>query len=147
MPKPNANLHRLLCDGLPALFEFDGNAMPDGSIRLFTPFMFRDGTMPVIFLTERNGQYILTDGCETLGWLWQQSVSGELSPQQKYLLDQICRSALGVEHHKGELTLRCTHPEQLAGAVFRLGQAMLHVSNLWFLEPTSTPGIESGTAE
>ena len=136
-----ANLHTALYAGLSPLFEIDPEPMPDGGTRLFTPFMFQDGTMGVMFVSLNDGRYILTDGGETLGWLWQLTGGDDLSAEQQYLLDKICRSALGVTYHKGELMLRCDRPEDLADAVFRLGQAMLRVSDLWFLSPYSTVGM------
>ena len=136
------DLQTALCTGLAPLFEIDPEPMPDGSTRLFTPFMFDDGTMGVIFVSLNDGQYTLTDGCETLGCLWQRTGGSELLAKQRYLLDKICRPASGITCHKGELTTKCGRPEDLAAAVLRLGQAMLRVSDLWFLEPYSTDGME-----
>lgn len=137
-----ADLHTALCAGLSPLFEIDPEPMPDGCTRLFTPFMFQDGTMGVMFASLNDGRYILTDGGETLGWLWQLTGGDDLSAKQQYLLEKICRSALGVTYYKGELMLHCDRPEELADAVFRLGQAMLRVSDLWFLSPYSSAGMQ-----
>ena len=46
-----------------------------------------------------------------------------------------------VAGYQGELILHCHRPEELAAAVLRLGQAMLRVSDLWFLAPHSTAGM------
>lgn len=137
-----ANSHPALCAGLAPLFEIDPEPMPDGSTRLFTPFMFDDGTMGVMFVSLNDGRYILTDGGETLGWLWQRTGGDELSAKQQYLLDQICRQDLAMPAgYPGELLLHCDRPADLAAAVLRLGQAMLRVSDLWFLAPHSTAGM------
>lgn len=142
-----ADLQAALCAGLAPLFEIDPEPMPDGGARLFTPFMFDDGTMGVIFVSLNDGQYAITDGGETLGGLWQRTGGGELSAKQRYLLGKVCNPASEVTCRQGELTTHCDRPEELAAAVFRLGQAMLRVSDLWFLEPYSTAGMEYNAAD
>ena len=139
-----ANLYNQLCAGLPSVFECEPGLCDD--VRVRTPFLYPDGDALDIFVEERDGHCVLTDGGETLGWLWMQSVSGELSAKQRYLLDEICRATAGVEHQQGELTVRCERPEKLAEAVFRLAQAMLRVSDLWFLEATAAPAVATATA-
>ena len=41
-------LRTALAAELPALFEVEAEPRPDGSVRLFTPFRYDDGTMAVI---------------------------------------------------------------------------------------------------
>ncbi len=131
----STDLQAALTAGLPQLFEFELNPMPDESIALLTPFVCNDGTTPYIFVSEQDGGgYVLSDGCEMLAGLSQRTGCQELSPKQHYVLDRICKETPGLEKNRGELTMRCDHPEELADAVFRLGQAMLRVSDLWFLE-------------
>lgn len=142
-----ADLQTALCTGLAPLFEIDPEPMPDGSARLFTPFMFDDGTMGVIFVSLNDGRYVITDGGETLGCLWQRTGGRELSAKQQYLLGKVCYPASEVTFRQGELTTHCDRPEELAAAVFRLGQAMLRVSDLWFLDPYSTVGMKYNTAD
>ena len=142
-----ADLQSALCAGLASLFEIDPEPMPDGGARLFTPFMFDDGTMGVIFVSLNDGQYILTDGGETLGCLWQRTGGSELSAKQRYLLGKVCNPASAVTCRQGELITKCARPDELAAAMFRLGQAMLRVSDLWFLEPYSTVGMEYNAAD
>ena len=62
------------------------------------------------------------------------------------MLDRICRETPGLEKNRGELTMRFDHPDELADAVLRLGQAMLRVSDLWFLGDIVTAQIERATA-
>ena len=140
---PTTDLQAALCAALPALFEIDPAPTPDGRQCIITPFMLRDGTMVQIFVAEHDGKFVLGDGTDLGGWLWEQSCGAELSPQQLYLLDQICRQDLEmVAGYRGELMLHCDRPEDLAEAVFRLGQAMLRVSDLWFLTPQSAYGMQ-----
>ena len=140
-------LESALCAGLTALFDFETELMPDGSIALQTPFVCNDGTTPYIFVAEQDGGgYVLSDGCEMLGGLSQRTGCQELSPKQHYVLDRICRETPGLEKNRGELTMRCEHPDELADAVLRLGQAMLRVSDLWFLGDIVTAQIERATA-
>lgn len=142
-----AELESALCAGLTALFDFETELMPDGSIALQTPFVCNDGTTPYIFVAEQDGDgYLLSDGCEMLGGLYQRTGCQELSPKQQYVLDRICRETPGLEKNRGELTMRCDHPEELADAVLRLGQAMLRVSDLWFLEAIAVRQTERATA-
>ena len=140
-----ADLQAALCAGLPKLFEFDQERMPNGALCLVTPFMYRDGTMAQIFIEERDGRCVLTDGGETLGWLWQ-CTGEDPSPKQLYWLDQICRQELDLPGYRGELMLSCHSPKDFADAAFRLGQAMLRVSDLWFLGDIGTAQIERAVA-
>ena len=141
-------LRTALAAELPALFEVEAEPRPDGSVRLFTPFRYDDGTMAVIFAVRRDGEYVLSDYGETLGWLWVRTGGGELSAKQEYLLDTVCRCELGLPGYRGELTATAPgdRPEELAAAVFRLGLAMVRVSDLWFLEPHSAAGMEYNAA-
>ena len=141
-----AELESALCAGLPALFAFEPEPMPDGSLALITPFVCEDGTTPYIFVAEQDGGYILSDGCEMLGGLSQRTGCQELSPKQHYVLDRICRETPGLEKNRGELTMRCDRPEELADAVLRLGQAMLRVSDLWFLGDIGAAQVERAAA-
>ena len=137
-----ADLQAALTAGLPPLFEFEPAPMPDGSSAL-TPFVCNDGTTPYIFLSEQDGGgYVLSDGCEMLAGLSQRTGCRELSPEQRNALDGICRDTPGLELKHGELKMRCKRPEELAGVV-RLGQAMLRVSDLWFLEAAAVRRAES----
>ena len=142
-------LRMALAAELPALFEVEAEPRPDGSVRLFTPFRYDDGTMAVIFVVRRDGEYVLSDYGETLGWLWVRTGGGELSAKQEYLLDTVCRCELGLPGYRGELTATapCDRPEELAAAVFRLGLAMVRVADLWFLEPHSAAGMEYNAAD
>ena len=140
-----AELESALCAGLSALFTFELEPMPDGSLALITPFVCEDGTTPYIFVAEQDGGYILSDGCEMLGGLWQRS-GEELSSAQRNVLDKICGATPGLERNRGELTMRCGRPEELAEAVLRLAQAMLRVSDLWFLEDAAAFQTERAAA-
>ena len=76
-------LRTALAAELPALFEVEAEPRPDGSVRLFTPFRYDDGTMAVIFVVRRDEEYVLSDYGETLGWLWVRTGGGELSAKQE----------------------------------------------------------------
>ena len=135
-----ADLQAALTTGLPKLFEFDPEPMPNGALCLVTPFMYRDGTIAQIFIEERDGRCVLTDGGETLGWLWQ-CTGKDPSAKQLYWVDQICRHELDMPDYRGELMLSCNNPNDFAAAAFRLAQAMLRVSDLWFLEEDAAPAV------
>lgn len=143
----STDLQAALTAGLPQLFEFEPAPMPDDSIALLTPFVCNDGTTPYIFVLEQDGGgYVLSDGCEVLAGLSQRSGCRELSPEQHSVLDEIRRGTPGLEVKHGELKMRCEYPEELAGVVLRLGQAMLRVSDLWFLEAIAVRQTERATA-
>ena len=138
-----ADLQAALYAGLPELFEFDPERVPNGALCLVTPFMYRDGTMAQIFIEERDGRCVLTDWGETLGWLWQ-CTGVDPSARQLDWIDDICRHELDMPGYRGELMLSCDSPNDFAAAAFRLGQAMLRVSDLWFLEDAAGPGVVVG---
>lgn len=59
-------------------------------------------------------------------------------------MEDVCLTQ-GVELFKGQLMLRCDDPGSLTQCVFRLGQAVVRVADLWFT--TRTRSVESMTDE
>ena len=93
-----------------------------------TPMMYPDGGLVDVFVIERDGQYIITDYGEALGWVGMQSVRGQLSLKQRRLVDDVCLT-LGVALYRGQVVLRCT-PETLGEGVQRLAQAVVRISDI-----------------
>lgn len=109
---------------------FTCSPAPSEGVRVQTPMMYPDGGLVDVFVIERDGQYIITDYGEALGWVGMQSVRGQLSLKQRRLVDDVCLT-LGVELYRGQVVLRCT-PETLGEGVQRLAQAVVRISDIWF---------------
>lgn len=110
----------------------------NGHTRIRTPYLYPDGDVIDVFLANDEFPTTLTDFGDTLGWLWTQTVSNRRTHKQQRLIDDVCRTH-GIELYQGMLTIRVAAPEDLAGAVTRLSQAALRVSDLWFTFRSQTP--------
>jgi hypothetical protein len=113
--------------------------------RIRTPFLYPDGDVIDVFLTNRAGVPAVTDYGETLRWLRMQSLAPRRSPKQQRLIEDVCLNH-GLELYKGMLTARV--PESTAGlasTVMRVAQGALRVADLWFTMRTRT--VESVTDE
>lgn len=112
--------------------------------RIRTPFLYPDGDVIDLFLTER-GVFTVTDLGETLGWLRMQSPSARRSPKQQKLIEDVCLNH-GLELYKGMLLARV--PEggaALVSTVMRVAQGALRVADLWFT--LRTRAVESVSDE
>jgi hypothetical protein len=116
----------------------------NGYIRIRTPYLYPDGDVIDLFLSERSGSYTLTDLGETLGWLKTQTLAPKRSPKQHQLISDVCLTH-GVELFRGMLTVRLQSSAELTNAVVRLSQAALRVADLWFT--FRTRAVESITDE
>ena len=103
----------------------------NGYVRIRTPYLYPDGDVIDLFLSEKNGSFTLTDLGETLGWLKTQTVAPKKSPKQRQLIADVCLNH-GVELFRGMLTVRLKTAEEVAEALTRLSQASLRVADLWF---------------
>ena len=122
-------LSRLLRDSLPALFECTD--APRGAVRVRTPLLYPDGDRIDLFVVEEDGAYLLTDFADTTGWLRLQSVSGDLTRNQRELIDDVCLT-LGIGHERGQLVVRVDERSAITDALHRLGQAALRVADVQF---------------
>jgi len=100
-------------------------------IRIQTPFLYPDGDIIDIFYKQEGDAATLTDLGETLRWLKMQTVSQIKTTRQRQLIADICLNH-NIELYRGMLTVRVRRSEDLAGAVTRLSQGILRVSDLWF---------------
>lgn len=103
----------------------------NGFVRIRTPYLYPDGDVIDLFLKESS--QTLTDLGETLRWLDMQSFGKDLSKKQKSLLEDI-QLTYGIELHREMLLVRVQ--DNLADALTRLAEAVMAVSNLWFLNRT-----------
>jgi hypothetical protein len=116
----------------------------NGYVRIRTPYLYPDGDVIDLFLSEKNGTHTLTDLGETLGWLKTQSLSPKRSPKQRQMIADVCLTH-GVELFRGMLAVRLSSPNDLAASLTRLSQAALRVADLWFT--FRTRAVESITDE
>lgn len=115
-----------------------------GYVRVRTPLLYPDGGIVDVFVSFHEGGFTVSDLGEALGWLKVQSASGQRSPKQQRLLQDVCLT-LGVELFRGQLMLRGRGESDLTETIMRLGQAVVRVSDLWFM--TRTRSVESVTDE
>lgn len=109
---------------------FECSPAPIEGVRVRTPLMYPDGGIIDVFVVPRAGRLEVTDFGEALGWLRLQSPSGQFSPKQKRLLEDVCLT-LGVELFRGQL-LKRVQDDDVHTAVLQVAQAALRVSDLWF---------------
>ena len=128
-------------EGLSALFT----CTPHGNFQqIRTPYLYPDGDNIDVFCKTENNVVLVTDLGETTRWLRMQTVSLKRSPKQKAMIEDICLTH-GVEFYRGMLMARCRPGDQLAAVIFRISQAALRVSDLWFT--FRTRAVESVTDE
>ncbi len=112
--------------------------------RIRTPYLYPDGDNIDVFCKPQGEVTLVTDLGETTRWLRMQTVSPRRSPKQKALIEDVCQTH-GVEFYKGMLLARCRKTDELSAVVFRVAQAALRVSDLWFTFRTRS--VESVTDE
>lgn len=135
------NICQAFSHGLPALFD----CQPHGEYqRIRTPYLYPDGDHIDVFCKPQGELTLVTDLGETTRWLRMQTVSPRRSPKQKALIEDVCLTH-GVEFYKGMLLARCRQEEALPAVVFRVAQAALRVSDLWFTFRTRS--VESASDE
>jgi len=101
--------------------------------RIRTPFLLPDGDVLDLFaVEEKAGTLLLTDEGETLRWLRDQWGERKLPAAIREQLPGICQTH-GIELWHGRLEIRFTEETEVVGALMRLAQAALRVSDLWFV--------------
>lgn len=99
--------------------------------RIRTPYLYPDGDHIDLFCKVQGNVVVVSDLGETTRWLRMQTASPKRSPKQQALIEDACLTH-GVEFYRGMLMARCGPEDQLAPVVFRVAQAALRVSDLWF---------------
>lgn len=107
----------------------------NGFVRIRTPYLYPDGDVIDLFFKPES--QILTDLGETLRWLDRQSWGKSLSKKQDWFLQDI-QVTHGIDLYNGMLIVR--GHDDLAGAITRLAQGAIAVSNLWLLNRTRLAG-------
>lgn len=119
---------RNFSDGLSELFVCQAHSEYQ---RIRTPYLYPDGDNIDVFCEPQGDVILVSDFGETTRWLRMQTVSPRRSPKQRALIEDVCLTH-GVEFYKGMLLARCHAKEELSAVVFRVSQAALRVSDLWF---------------
>ena len=112
--------------------------------RIHTPYLYPDGDNIDLFCKQQGDVTVVSDLGETTRWLRMQTVSPKRSPKQKTLMEDACLTH-GVEFYKGMLLARCRPGDSMTAVAFRVAQAALRVSDLWFTFRTGS--VESVTDE
>lgn len=131
-----ADLCSIMRDGASALYKC--SPAPKEGVRVRTPMTLPDGDLVDVFVLERDDGYVVTDFGDTLGWLWAQSPSPQLTKKQRAMVDDACFT-LGVEMVDGQLAIRGVARERVAESVLRLSQAAMRVADVSFVFPAFHP--------
>lgn len=135
------NIYEQFAEGLSQLFVCSKHGEYQ---RIRTPYLYPDGDNIDVFCKPQSDVVLVSDLGETTRWLRMQTVSPRRSPKQKALIEDACLTH-GVEFYKGTLLARCRPNDQLTAVAFRVAQAALRVSDLWFTFRTRS--VESVTDE
>ncbi|MCR4315423.1 MAG: DUF1828 domain-containing protein [Planctomycetes bacterium] len=104
--------------------------------RIRTPYLYPDGDNIDLFCVEQGDIVLVSDLGETARWLRMQTAAKRRSIKQKSMIEDACLTH-GVEFYKGVLMARCRPGDQLSSVAFRVAQAALRVSDIWFTFRTS----------
>jgi hypothetical protein len=116
----------------------------NGYTRVRTPFLYPDGDVIDLFISERQGVITIGDLGETLRWLRMQSLSPKRSPRQQKLIEDVCLNH-GLEFFRGMLVSRVRENDELASVIIRVAQGALRIADIWFTMRTRS--VESVTEE
>ena len=128
-------LHEQLCS------HFECAPGLHGDVRVMTPLMYPDRDALEVFLVERDGDLVVTDHGDAIGWLRSRTVYDRLTPRQLDLINNICRS-LGVTYEQGALSARCSDPQKLAESVMLVAQAMVRLVDISFTFDVGVPNAD-----
>lgn len=131
----------VIAQGLGALFTC---ALVNGYTRIRTPFLYPDGDVIDLFVSDQDGVLTVTDLGETLRWLKMQSLSTRRSPRQQKLIEDVALNH-GLEVFRGMLLARAHTPGQLTEVIMRVAQGAVRVADIWFT--LRTRSVESVTDE
>ena len=125
----SAELCKMLSQILPDRFAC--SPAPKCGVRVRTPLLYPDGQVVDVFVVERDGNYIVTDYGDALGWLRIQSAGEPRSQKQESMVQDVCRT-WGIELERGQLALRPVTGNGIQEAVARLAKAVARVSAACF---------------
>src|SRR5258708_2184560 len=131
----------IITQGLGELFSC---ALVNGYTRVRTPFLYPDGDIIDLFISEQNGVFTITDLGESLRWLRMQNTAPRRSPKQQKLIEDVTLNH-GLELFRGMLVARARTRDDLTPVLLRTAQGALRVADIWFTMRTRS--VESVTDE
>ena len=126
-PDTTSRISDLLCNGAPHLFECA--PAPGGAVCVNMSLLYPDGGEVQVWVTEQNGEYVLTDYGEAIAWLRMNMWEPKFTPRQESLIDEVCRH-LGVERDGYVLVTRRAEAEMVIFAVIYLAEAIVRVADI-----------------
>lgn len=108
----------------------------DEYIRIETPFLYPDGDIIDLFYKENSLDRVISDLGGVSDWLGLQTISKSRTEKQDQQIEYICES-YRVEFREGEFFIdlsKGNETRNLTDAIFDLGQAIIRISGLWFLQ-------------
>lgn len=94
-----------------------------------TPLLYPNGDVITLRCSEEGDAILVTDLCQTTGWLFCQGGPEARPPEQDRLIANACRTH-GVEFDDEKIFALCGSDDSLADVVIRVAQACLRVSDL-----------------
>ena len=113
--------------GFTDLFEFF--PVPSGDVGVNARLLYPDREEVQVWVSERDGEYIVTDHGEGSGWLRRARCFHDLTEGQMALIDEVRRS-LFLEGEGVELIARCTDDDQAIWALHRVALAAVRVADI-----------------
>ena len=131
MALDRVQIEKLLCERLCADVRI--HRRKDDVLMMDSPFTFPDGDHFPIYLSEAAGGGVkLSDRGHTLMHIsYEHDVDLLYEGARAFLREQIVRE-FGIEENQGIFSIE-TPPDQVAGGLFRLGQALTKIYDLTFL--------------
>ena len=126
-PDLTSRMSDLLCESAPYLFECA--PAPQGAVCVNMSLLYPDGGEVQVYVTEQDGEYVVSDQGEAAAWLRMQLWERDLTPQQQSRIDDICRQ-LGVDCEGGRLVTRRPEAEMVLFAVLYVALAAVRVADI-----------------
>ena len=114
---------------LEAPYLFECAPASQGAVCVNTSLLYPDGGEVQVYVTEQDGEYVVSDYGEAAAWLRMQLWERDLTPQQQSRIDDICRQ-LGVECEGGRLVTRRPNAEMVLFAVLYVALAAVRVADI-----------------
>ena len=109
------------------LFEFF--PAPHGAVGVNTSLLYPDRDEVQVWVTEQDGQYVVTDGGDAWLWLRKARCFQELTEEQMALIGEVRRS-LVLEGEGVELVARVTDVDDVGTAILDVALAAVRVADI-----------------
>ena len=112
------------------LFEFF--PAPDGSVGVNTSLLYPDRDEVQVWVTERDGRYVVTDGGDAYSWLRRARCFDDLTERQMALIDEVRRS-LVLEGEGVELVAHVSDVGSVGAAILDVALAAVRVADISYV--------------